>query len=338
MSVETITLHANQMALIQAVYPGARMLSAQSDPEPWMPFTPRVCFALPDGTEKTVDFRTDIDPDRAKLLAVLERQSIPCPRILHGPIPDAASGKFLSLCETPRGENLLLWALGGTPHRIRLATERAFGAIDRLQGATEALLADPIGATLPRRTLLDELDLIPDAKRWNADPWLAEAGAEIEGWRQDPWFLAAVAKTRAAAAEIHDPLVFTNYLHFFPNWVRIEPAAQAFNEPLGWPGDARYQENPIAEIVTPFGHLGDPLLGLAMVWVYDCYPFVHTGFVEQFLWRRGVTKREFAPRLAIKALQMIARDLPLQRPAQNEYWDGLRQLPSPKGERLVPLW
>ena len=28
------------------------------------------------------------------------------------------------------------------------------------------------------------------------------------------------------------------------------------------------------------------MMGLAMVWVQDCYPFVHTGFVEQFLWRR----------------------------------------------------
>ena len=75
---------------------------------------------------------------------------------------------------------------------------------------------------------------------------------------------------------------------------------------------------------APFGHLGDPLLGLAMVWVYDCYPFVHTGFVEQLLWRRGVTKREFAPRLAIKALQMIARDLPVERPTDGGYWDSLR--------------
>lgn len=71
------------------------------------------------------------------------------------------------------------------------------------------------------------------------------------------------------------------------------------------------------------GHFGDPLLGLAMVWVYDCYPFVHTGFVEQFLWRRGVSRREFAPRLAIKALQMIALDLPVVRPEESSYWDGL---------------
>ena len=258
------------------------------------------------------------------MLPVLERLGIPGPRLLHSPVPTQPGEGYQTLCETPHGENLLLWALGGTPHRIRLATERAFEAIDRLQGITEALLADPIGKRLPRRTLTDELDQILSDDLWNADPWLAEAGKSRLAWQSDPWFRAAFAKTRAAAEEVEAPLVFTNYLHFFPNEVRIEPATAAFNEPLGWPGDSRYQQNPITEFVTPFGHFGDPLLGLAMVWVYDCYPFVHTGFVEQFLWRRGVTRSEFAPRLAIKGLQMVARDLPLERPAEGEYWDSLR--------------
>jgi RNA polymerase sigma-70 factor (ECF subfamily) len=265
MLTETSTLTQSQLSLLNAAFPGARALSIENDPEPWMPFAPRVRLALADGTEKTVDFRRDIDPEKARQISVLERLGIPGPRILHGPVPALYGDSHLTLCEMPCGENLLLWTLGGTPHRVRLATERAFEAIDRLQGTTEALLADPVGASLPRRTLLEEIDII-----------------------------------------------------------RIEPANEPFNEPLGWPGDSRYRQNPIVEFVTPFGHFGDPLLGLAMVWVYDCYPFVHTGFVEQFLWRRGVSRREFAPRLAIKGLQMIARDLPVERPEEGEYWDSLR--------------
>ncbi|MCW3099922.1 MAG: polymerase sigma-70 factor [Chthonomonadaceae bacterium] len=324
MLTETSTLTQSQLSLLNSAFPGARTLSIENDPEPWMPFAPRVRLALADGTEKTVDFRRDIDPEKARLISVLDRLGIPGPRILHGPVPALYGDSYLTLCETPRGENLLLWTLGGTPHRVRLATERAFEAIDRLQGITEALLADPVGASLPRRTLLEEIDLISSDAKWNADPWLAEAGKRRHAWHADPWFQAALAKMRAAAEQIKDPLVFTNYLHFFPNWLRIEPANEPFNEPLGWPGDTRYRQNPIVEFVTPFGHFGDPLLGLAMVWVYDCYPFVHTGFVEQFLWRRGVSRREFAPRLAIKGLQMIARDLPVERPEEGEYWDSLR--------------
>ena len=81
----------------------------------------------------------------------------------------------------------------------------------------------------------------------------------------------------------------------------------------------------ISEFVQPFGYFGDPLLGLAMVWLQDCYPFVHTGFVEQYLWRAGVSQRDFAPRLGIKALQMVARDLSLETPSDSRsYWSALK--------------
>lgn len=334
MFTDTFGLSETRLSLLNAAFPGARILSVQTDLEPWMPFRPRVCLALTDGTKKAVDFRGDIDPAHADLLPVLERLGIPGPRIIHGPIPRPSDRRdvenwngadYETLCEVPRGDNLLLWALGGTPHRIRLATERAFEAIDKLQSITEGLQADPIGARLERRTLADEVSILTDDMRWNADPWLAEEGHARAQWLADSWFADALTKVQAAIADIHDPLVYTSYGFFFPLSYRIATTDDPFNEPFGAPGDPAYGKNPLAEIVNPFGHYGDPLLGLAMVWVYDCYPFVHTGFVEQFLWRRGVTKREFAPRLALKALQMIARDLPVQRPAEGGgYWDGLR--------------
>src|SRR5579871_2931699 len=186
MSVAISTLSANQTALLTAAFPQARVLAVQEDPEPWMPFRPRVRLALADGTEKTLDFRGDIAPASAALYPLLERLGIPSPRLVYGPV--ASGDGYLSLCEVPRGENLLLWALGGTPHRIRLATERAFEAIDRLQGATEALLANPLGAALPRRTLVEEADLILADAQWNADSWLAEASRNRAEWLAAPWF------------------------------------------------------------------------------------------------------------------------------------------------------
>ncbi len=333
MSTPMFGLSELQHSLLTVAFPNARVLSVQADIEPWMPFGPRVCLALPDGTEKAADFRGDIGPARAALLPILERLGIPSPRLLAGPVPRPATERkveswngadFLTLCEPPRGENLLLWALGGTPHRIRLATERAFEAIDLLQGITSALQADPAGAVLEQRTLADEAARLTDDARWDADPWLAAEGHARRSWLADPWFAGALEKVQAALPAVAAPLVYTHYSHFLPLSYRIAPASDVFAEPLGAPGDPAYQANPLVEVVNPFGHYGDPLLGLAMVWVYDCYPFVHTGFVEQFLWRRGVTRREFAPRLALTALQMIARDLPLERPAEGgTYWDSL---------------
>jgi hypothetical protein len=105
----------------------------------------------------------------------------------------------------------------------------------------------------------------------------------------------------------------------------VQASSDPMNTPLGWPGDSRLAANPITELVAPIGHFGDPLLDVAMVWIYDCYPFVHTGFVEQYLWRRGVSREEFAPRLALQALKIIQRELPVQRPAEAEadYYDAL---------------
>jgi len=301
-------LSTAHLSLLNATFPDARVLSARNSPEPWMPFSPRVRLALEGGAEKEVDFRGDVDPGSAALLPVLERVGLPAPRLLSGPTPDGR-GKYLCLCEPPRGENLLLWTLGGTPHRIRLATERAFEGIDRLHAATDALRADPLGAALPERTLTDQAEGIVAA----GGPWLS-----------DPWFLASLARVREAAADVRDPLVYTDYLHYFPNFLRILPGPDPVDGPLGWPGDARMKVNPIAEYVSPFGHYGDPLLGLAMVWVYDCYPFVHTGFVEQYLWRRGLTRRDFAPRLALQSLRVLQRELPTERPAEGAgYWDSL---------------
>ena len=174
----------------------------------------------------------------------------------------------------------------------------------------------PVGETLARRTLLDEVAILTDDECWNADPWLAEAGASRTAWLQDPWFADAVARVAAACADLNQPLVYTDYTFFFPQGYRIQPRRDLPEDGEG--------ENPLVEFVNLQGHFGDPLLGLAMVWVYDCYPFVYTGFVEQILWRRGVSRREFAPRLALTALQMVARELPVERPVRDAgYWDTL---------------
>jgi RNA polymerase sigma-70 factor (ECF subfamily) len=309
MPTQTYSLSSDQLALIQSTFPGAKIHSVQEEIEPWMPFTHRVRLAQSNGGEKTVDFREDLTPERAELLKLLAGLGIPIPQLITA--PSKQGNKWITLTEPPQGENLLHWALGGTPHRIRLSTEAAFEAIQRLQDLTPLLESDPIAANLPRRTLLNELEILTNDALWNQDLWLAEEGKSRTEWLQDPWFAAALAKTQTAAAEIVDPLVYTDYSFFFPLSYRIEP-----------------NTNPratVTEFVQPFGHFGDPLLGLAMVWVYDCYPFVHTGFVEQFLWRKGKSQKDFAPRLATKALQMIARDSPYPRQESDTLPDWLEQ-------------
>ena len=325
MPVKTNPLSPDQLSLIFKAFPNSKVQSVQEQIEPWMPFSSRVNLELPTGEIRIIDFRFDISPDRADLLKVLAANGIAGPQLITGPIRTTDGSRWMSLTEVPRGDNLLLWALGGTPHRIRLATERAFEAIHQLQEVTPILQAHPLGATLPRRTLLDEIDMLTHDDLWNEDPWLAEEGKSRKAWLKDPWFVEALAKIRLAVAKVDDPLVYTHYSFFFPLSYRVQTTEKSFDEPLGAPGDPYYQENPLSEFVQPFGYFGDPLLGLAMVWLQDCYPFVHTGFVEQYLWRAGVSQRDFAPRLGIKALQMVARDLSVETPCDSRsYWSALK--------------
>jgi len=102
-------------------------------------------------------------------------------------------------------------------------------------------------------------------------------------------FQHALAKLERPVREASGDLVYTNYLHFFPNLLRI-------------------QDGKLDEILCPFGRLEDPLLGLAMVWIYDCYPFVHTGFVEQYLVRHNVDRADFAVGLGVQALKILNRE------------------------------
>nr|CAA9277691.1 hypothetical protein AVDCRST_MAG63-3368 [uncultured Armatimonadetes bacterium] len=310
--------------LIRSAFPEARIVSAERRPETWMPFYWRSRLALPDGTERSVDVRafasilgsTSVGRAEAALLGVLKRQGLPVPELLAGPLPDPENpqgGNPVALTAAPAGENLLLWALeSNLPHRVRAATALAIEAIDRLHGLTDALLADPVGASLPRRPLL--LDLSEIAER--GGPWM-----------DDPLFAGAVRRLTPLVQEISEatPLVYTNDL-YLPNFLRAAADTDGFDvkAPFGWPGDPRASDLQITEFVIPFGWLGDPLLGLAKFWTYDCYPFVHTGFVERYLYERGITRRDFAPRLAVRALWTLQRELPVSRPAEGpEYWDSL---------------
>jgi RNA polymerase sigma-70 factor (ECF subfamily) len=292
-------------------FPNAQLREVQPEPEAWMPTTFRLKIETAEGEEVTVDFRNDLTPERLPLLEFLAEQGIPMAKRLSEP-EQLPNGEYITLAKAPQGENLLEWALGGTPHRLRIATERGLEGIDRLESLTSALEQDPVGKALPRYTLQSEIEAIR-----------TKGGEHL----QDAWFTERLALVEAATGGVECKLVYTHYLHFFPNWLRVQTEPDDLNEPMGFPGDARLKQYPITEYIAPYGHFGDPLLGVAMVWIYDCYPIVHAGFVEQYLWRKGVSKREFAPRLALQSLKITQRELPAERPDTGEearYYDALR--------------
>ncbi|MBC8140590.1 MAG: RNA polymerase sigma factor, partial [Armatimonadetes bacterium] len=276
--------------LIFGAYPGAQVISIAKEPETWMPFSERVTVRETNGSKHVLDVRWDITPQKRGLLPALSRLGLPVPRLVAEPV--ANGDGYTAITDTPIGENLLLWSLEGKiPPRINAASTLTIAAIDQLHNLTESLLADPVSNALTRRDLAGEV---------------AEIKQMGGAWLEHPLFAEVLARVELRVAEIEVPLVYTNDL-YFPNFLRVADGA-------------------ITEYVYPWGHFGDPLLGLAKFWTYDCYPFIHTGFVERYLYEKGITRRDFAPRLAIRALRTLQNEVPITRPADGDgtyYWESV---------------
>jgi hypothetical protein len=192
--------------------------------------------------------------------------------------------------------------MDGTYHRFRTGTDIVLEILDRFASFTPR--AESIG--VPRVSLSDRLStLLGDLVAWGDHP-LAKHAAET------------LAK-QVPRSELE--LRYGHYLQFFPQLYRLDVPVESnypTEESAAMPPVAARSPIRIAEATYPFGQISDPLLGLAMVWIYDCYPFVHTGFVEQYLMRNNVSRRDFAVRLTLQSLATLVREVPIERVETND--------------------
>jgi len=221
------------------------------------------------GQRHVLDVRNEVDTEKARLLPHLHAAGILAPHLVAGPVQVA--GTPWSLWKEPNGSNLTRWTMDGTYHRFRTATDIAFDALDQLRAFTGQAKAFGLSS----ETVQNRFAKVEDYQ----GPWARETV-----------FCDALARLAPLVASAEGQLEYTCYLHFFPNYLQIKNGA-------------------LGEIGYPFGRMEDPLFGLAMVWIYDCYPFVHTGFVEQYLLRHNVPRRDFALRLAIQSLVILVREV-----------------------------
>ena len=102
MPTQTIAFTETHTTLLYSAFPGARILSLDETPEPWMPFRFRVHLETAKGEEVSVDIRDDLTPEKVALLPALAHANLPGPQLLTGPVSDGRGG-FLSLCPAARG-------------------------------------------------------------------------------------------------------------------------------------------------------------------------------------------------------------------------------------------
>jgi hypothetical protein len=156
-----------EAVVLSAFPPGARVVDARATRRHYKPdsFPVRVRVAVGDG-ERTVMLRMDSGRGgverEAAVLPVLRSLGLPVPEVLAGPMvdPDHPGGGAMTVITVVPGDDLQTLSHGADAGTLARLSELLLDAVDRLRDLTPVLLADPLGAVLPRASLSDELDAI----------------------------------------------------------------------------------------------------------------------------------------------------------------------------------
>lgn len=271
--------------LLSAFPSGSTIITATIEGYDWEAIADRavrVEIQIPDGSTKEVILRMSGRIDgiktEAALLPVLASLGLPVPKLLAGPTidPNFPDRGMLLATSAPLGQSALDWAVEGGTKAIDLACEVVMEAIERTKSITAGVEESPAAQLLERCSLQDELARVVSI----GGPWMA-----------DSTFAGAVRLFQPIVAEIKDPLVFSDS-GIGPNPRVDEDGTLVGFESFAW---ARFE---------------DPHYQITKYWTYDCWPIRRAGFVERYLVHHNLTMRDFAPRLGVRALATLQREIP----------------------------
>jgi aminoglycoside phosphotransferase len=242
----------------------------------------KVMVVTQEGTEIPVLLRTSrllngVETE-TQILPLLARLGLPVPQVLAGPAyePDAPEIGAVCVLSFLPGDNLQNLSLSASTG-VEVASRLVLEAVDRLHGVTEQLRNEAAADHLTRRDLLTELRLIVE----RGGPWI-----------QQPLFWQAVRQLVPVLARIDTPLVFSNGDYNPANFLSDGQQITGF-------------------IDFEMACFEDPHYGFAKYRVYDMYPFYKTGLVERYLQGSGLSEVEFAPRMAVRCLWTLQREIPV---------------------------
>ena len=274
-----------QESLVLGAYPpGSRIVAERSYRPGYMRYPLRVTLGIPDGSQGTCVLKIDpgigVVEKEARLLPVLARLGLAVPRVLAGPAahpeyPNA--GLMVVLSELP-GEPLpwLEATLAGADLTCRLLEE----AVDRLHALTDPVRREAIARELPENSVAAESGSIAAAE----SPWV-----------RTELFQTVLSRLRPIVARIDTPLVFSNSDYNPLNFLYTGESVTGWLDFAG----ACFE---------------DPHIGYArfLVLGFDSYGWgtgVKSGLVERHLYTHNMTRRDFAPRLAVRCLWRLQRDI-----------------------------
>lgn len=258
----------------------------------------RVAVTLPSGAPWEFVVRSIRQPKghlerEVALYPLLARLGMPVPTVLAGPVrdpSDPAERPRLVLSLLP-GTNLQRLSETGGRH---LADARALliEAVRWLHRMTPAVHASAAVRVVPSGGLVHHLDTIVDQRG---------------PWRDTPVFRSACKLLRPALRRAALPLVFSNGDYQPANFLATDGKLTGFLD-------------------FEFAWFEDPLYGFAKYPIYDLAPLNAAGTVEAFLRHSGLTRRDFAPRVALGCLATLNREIPVAGPGDRYRTHVLRLL------------
>jgi aminoglycoside phosphotransferase (APT) family kinase protein len=274
-------LAAFQRALVLSACPGGTTIREVRFAPQYMAKGPAlVVVTRPDGSERTLVVKMSGSPSgiltEAQLLPVLARLGLPVPVVLAGPVfnpNNPQTGPAIVLSYLP-GTDLQCLSLA-SPAGLETAGGLVLDGIACLHSLTEAVRQEEIGRQLPQTTLLTELRTVVE----RGGPWL-----------QVPLFRQAVQQLVPILAKIQTPLVFSNGDYQPANFLTDGQRVVGF-------------------VDFELACFEDPHYGVAKYRVYDMAPLNKAGFVERYLNAHHLSETDFAPRLAVRCLWTLQREI-----------------------------
>jgi thiamine kinase-like enzyme len=209
------------------------------------------------------------------------------------------------------GESLLDFSWDAKGNDVYIAIHLVLEGVKRLHAITDALLQEPVAKNIPSKTLLGELEGI----QTRGGPWLDVAE-----------FRAALKWLEKMLPAIERPLVFSNGDYNPGNFLFLaneDANSEEKNHSIGNPGSLAKIPHRLTGLVDfSWSCFEDPHIGFAKYWTYDWFP---AGMVERYLYVNSLTAKEFAPRLALRCLWTLQREMesPIVDPRPNWHRDNL---------------
>jgi hypothetical protein len=203
------------------------------------------------------------------------------PAVLAGPVAltDLDEGAALMVLRELPGESLP-WCGVTSLAEADLSCRLVIQGVLRLHELTEQVARDEIATALPRVTLSSELGEI------------VQRGGE---WMGVDLFTEAIHRLERALADVEVPLVFSNGDYNPLNFLHEGDAL------TGW-------------IDFELARFEDPHIGFVKfrLWQLDELGWgtgMKAGLIERYLYAQGVSRREFAPRLVLRSLSHLQREV-----------------------------